>query len=96
VTEKSKIFLEKTEKDFLPEVVLNQFDKFFRNIISYVFFKYTSKKNLRKTGSISSLMNRKLSRILLTNFSDVFFETGSCLEHFLRIFQMFSLKPEVV
>jgi len=47
VTEKSKIFLEKTEKDFLPEVVLNQFDKFFRNRISDVFFKYNN-KNLRK------------------------------------------------
>jgi len=31
-------------------------------------------KTLRKTGSLSSLLNRKLSRIILTNFSDVFFE----------------------
>ena len=28
------------------------------------------------------LWNRKLSRTFFTNFSDVFFETGSCLEHF--------------
>ena len=30
--------------------------------------------HLRKTGNVSSLVNRKLSRIILTNFSDVFFE----------------------
>jgi len=54
--------------------VLNQFDKFFSVTEFQIFSSNTPVKNLRKTGSVSSLVSRKLSKILLTNFLDVFFE----------------------
>jgi len=43
---KNRKSLRKTRSFFLgePEVVLNQFDKFFSDRISDVFFKYTNKK----------------------------------------------------
>ena len=76
VWQKNQIFSwKKQEKPFLkPEVVLNQFDKFFGDRISDVFFKYTSKKTFVKPEVY------------------LLWWTGSCLEHFWRIFLMFSLK----
>jgi len=51
-------------------------------------------KNLRKTGSLSSLVNRKLSRIILTNFSDVFFEKNR--KSLRKTGSFFLGEPEVV